>query len=95
MVWRSVETEQNAWYENGTQKNQNSKKMTPTHKKDNPKLAHNCTAMMRDKHGVVVDGARAVGGSLVAPPIDPTRRQRYFGDVKGFGSVDELVSIVT
>ena len=36
-----------------------------------------------------------MGGSLVAPPIDPTNIQRYFGDVKYFGAVDELVSIGT
>ena len=40
------------------------------------------------------DVARAVGGCLVAPPIDPIHIQRYFGDLKGFGAVDELVSIV-
>ena len=41
------------------------------------------------------DVARAVGGSLAAPPIEPTRIQRYFGDFKVFGAVDELVMIVT
>ena len=51
--------------------------------------------MMRDNKGVVGDVARAVGGSLVAPPIYPTHVQRYFGDLKGFGAVDEVVSIVT
>ena len=40
------------------------------------KLAHICTTMMRDNRGVVGDVARAVGGSLVAPPIDPTHIQR-------------------
>ena len=32
---------------------------------------------------------------MVAPPIDPAHIQRYFGDLKGFGAVDELVMIVT
>ena len=41
------------------------------------------------------DVARAVGGSLVAPPIDPTHIQRYFGDLKGLKAVNELVSRVT
>ena len=50
---------------------------------------------MRDKRSVVGDVARAIGGSLVAPPIDPVHIRRYVGDLKGFGAVDELVRIVT
>ena len=41
------------------------------------------------------DVARAKGGSLVAPPIDPRHLRRYFGDLKGFGAVGKLVTIVT
>ena len=59
------------------------------------KLAHICTTMMRDNRGVVGDVPRAIGGSLVAPPIVPTHIQRHFGDLNGFGAVDELASIVT
>ena len=59
------------------------------------KLANTCTAMIRRKQGVVGDVARLIGGSLVAPPIDPVYIQRYFGDLKGFGAVDELVMIGT
>ena len=58
-------------------------------------MANICTAMMRDKQGVMGDLARAIGGSLVAPPIDPLHIRRYFGDLKGFGALDELVTIVT
>ena len=50
---------------------------------------------MRDERGLVGDVARAIGGSLVAPPIDPVHIRRYFGDVKGFGAVDDLARIVT
>ena len=50
---------------------------------------------MSDSRGVVGDVARAIGGSPVAPPIDPVPIRRYFGDLKGFGEVDELVSEVT
>ena len=57
-------------------------------------LAHICNTMMRDNRGVVGDVARAIEGSVVAPPIDPTHIQRYFGGVKGFGAVEELASIV-
>ena len=58
-------------------------------------LTNNCTTMMRDKRGVVGDVARTIGVSLVAPPIDPAHIQQYFGYLKGFGAVDELVMIVT
>ena len=37
------------------------------------KLGHICTPMMRDNRGVARDVMRAVEGSLVAPPTDPTR----------------------
>ena len=59
------------------------------------KLANICTAMIREKHGVVGDVARLIRGSLVAPPIDPVHIQRYFGDLKRFEAVNELVVIVT
>ena len=51
--------------------------------------------MNRKKQGVLGDVARVIGGFLVVPPIDPVHIQRYFGDLKGFGAVDELVMIVT
>ena len=31
----------------------------------------------------------------MSPPVDAAHIQRYFGDVKGFGAIDELVTIVT
>ena len=58
-------------------------------------LANVCITMMREKRGVVGDVARAIGRSLIVSPIDPTHIQRYFGDLKGFGAVDELVTMVT
>ena len=35
------------------------------------KLANTCAAMIREKQEVVGDLARLIGGSSVAPPIDP------------------------
>ena len=58
-------------------------------------LANICTSVIRDRRGVVGDVARAIGKSMVAPPIDPLHVRRYFGDSKGFRAVDELVRIVT
>ena len=51
--------------------------------------------MLRDKRGVVGDESRAIGRSLVAPPIDLLHMRRHFGDMKGFGAVDKLVTIVS
>ena len=48
---------------------------------------------MRENRGLVKNVVRALRGSLVALPIDPVHVQRYFGDLKGFGAVDELVMI--
>ena len=59
------------------------------------KLANTGMVMIREKQEVVADVARLIGGSLIAPPIDPVHIQCYFGGLKGFGAVDELVMIVT
>ena len=58
------------------------------------KLADICTTLTRQYNGVVGDVARALGGSLVAPPVEAAQIQRYFGDLKGFGAIDELITIV-
>ena len=44
-------------------------------------LANICTTIMRDNRGVVGDVARAIGRSMVAPPIDPIHIRRYFEDL--------------
>ena len=71
---RSVEKAQNAWYSSsGTQEDRlgqerlNSQKILQLLNT----LANTCTAMIREKQGVMGDVARLIGGSFVAPPIDP------------------------
>ena len=59
------------------------------------KLADICTTLSRQYHGAVGDVARALGGALVAPPIDATNIRQYFGDLKGFGAINDLITIVT
>ena len=59
------------------------------------KLADIGTNLMRQYSGAAGDVAKALGGSLVSPPVDAAHIQRYFGDEKGFGVIDELVTIVT
>ena len=51
--------------------------------------------MMRDNRGRVGDMARSLGGILVTPPVDPDYIRRYFGELKGFPKIDELITIVS
>ena len=39
--------------------------------------------------------ARSMGGTLTAPPVDPTQIRRYFGDSKRFRSLDKVIMILT
>ena len=39
--------------------------------------------------------ARSMGGTLTAPPVDPTQIRQYFGDAKGFRDIDKLITILT
>ena len=41
------------------------------------------------------DVARALEGSLVAPSVEAAQIQRYIGDLEGFGSIDEFITVVT
>ena len=59
------------------------------------RLAEICTSMMRDNRGTVGDVARSLGGILKTPPIDPDYIRRYFGELKGFPKIDELITIVS
>ena len=51
--------------------------------------------MMRDNRGRVGDVARSLGGILMTPPVDPDYIRRYFGEIKGFPKIDELITIVS
>ena len=59
------------------------------------RLAGLCTDRARCKRGAVRDVTTALGGSLIAPPVDATKIQRYFGEIKAFGAIDKLITIVT
>ena len=50
--------------------------------------------MMRDNRGRVGDVAKSLSGILVTPPVDPGCTRRYFGELKGFPEIDELITIV-
>ena len=51
--------------------------------------------MMCDNRGRVGDVARSLGGILVTPPVGPDHIRRYFGELKGFSKIDELITIVS
>ena len=51
--------------------------------------------MMRDYRGRVGDVARSLGEILVTPPVDPDYIRRYFGELKEFQKIDELITIVS
>ena len=59
------------------------------------RLADICTTLTRQYRGAVGDVARALRGSLVAPPVDALNTQRYFGDLKGFSATNDLITLVT
>ena len=59
------------------------------------RLAEICTSMMRDNRGRVGDVARLLGVVLVTPPVDPDYIRRYFGELRGFPKIDELITIVS
>ena len=59
------------------------------------RLADTCTSLMHDNGGRIGDVARSLGGFLVTPPVDPQHIRRYFGDLKGFPQIDELLTIVS
>lgn len=50
---------------------------------------------MRESGGRVGEVARALGGIVVTPPVNPTDIRQYFGDIKGFPKIDELMTIVS
>lgn len=39
--------------------------------------------------------ARSLGGSLVTAPVDPGKIRRYFGDLKRFPKIEDLITIVS
>ena len=54
------------------------------------KLANICTTVMLDKRGFVGDVGQPIGGYI--PGCTTVHIRRYFGDLKGFGAVEELVT---
>ena len=57
------------------------------------RLAETCTILMYDSGGRVGDVVRSLRGFLVTPSVDPVRIGRYFGEIKGFPKIDELITI--
>ena len=49
---------------------------------------------MCDNKGKVGDVARSLGEILVTLPVEPDYIRRYFGELKRFPKIDELITIV-
>ena len=57
-------------------------------------MADTCTHLARLNGGRIGDVARGIGGTLVSPPLNVSDVNRYFGDVKKFPQVDDLLRVV-
>ena len=57
-------------------------------------MADTCTHLARLNGGRIGDVARGIGGTLVSPPLNVSDVKRYFGDVKKFPQVDDILRVV-
>ena len=58
-------------------------------------MADTWTHLARLNGGRIGDVARGIGGTLVSPPLNVSDvDKRYFGDVKKFSQVDDLLRVV-
>ena len=57
-------------------------------------MADTCTQLAGPNGGRIGDVARGIGGPLVSPPLNVSDVKRYFGDVKQFPQVAELLRVV-
>ena len=56
-------------------------------------IAETCTELLHVREGRVENVAAGIGGTLVPPPLSVDQLKRYFGDVKAFPEIDELIDI--
>ena len=57
-------------------------------------LANTCTELVRLHGGKLGDVAKGIGGTLVSPPLDVRGVEQYFGNLKRFPAIDDLLEIV-
>ena len=57
-------------------------------------LAEIGTELLHVRDGSVGDVAVGIGGTLVSPPFSLSQVEHYFGDIKGFPAITELVDII-
>ena len=81
MVGRSVKTEQNAWYSNGTQKSKDFEAITSIHKKDSMSFIRD-NGRSRERRNT---GSRRIPGSTADRPLTNTAILRRLEELRGSG----------
>lgn len=56
-------------------------------------MAETGTELLHVREGKVGDVAAGIGGTLVLPPLSVNQVEHYFGKVKGFPDIAELIDI--
>ena len=57
-------------------------------------LAKTCSQLVRLNGGKLGYVAKRIGGTLVSPPFDVRGVEQYFGNIKRFPAIDDLLEIV-
>ena len=57
-------------------------------------MAETCTELLHVSDGRVGEVAVGLGGTLVSPPLSVDHVEHYFGEVKGFPAITELIDIM-
>ena len=52
------------------------------------------TELLHVRDGKVGNVAIGIGGTLVSPPLSVSQVEHYFGNIKGFPAITELVDII-
>ena len=55
-------------------------------------MAETGTKLLHVSDGEVLNAAVGIGGTLVSPPLSVSLVEHYFGNIKSFSAITELVS---
>ena len=66
----------------------------PSKKQIIRKMAETGTELLHVGDGTVENVAVGIGGTSVSPPLSVSQVEHYFGNIKGFPAITELVDII-
>ena len=66
----------------------------PSKKQITRKMVETGTELLHVRDGKVGNVAIGIGGTLVSPPLSVSQVEHYFGNIKGFPAITELVDII-